>query len=144
MSNQDFEATPARLRVLIVEDNRDGRESLRDLLALWGHEVSAAESGPEGLEKTFSFQPDVALIDIGLPGLNGNELARSIRSRPDGAAIYLIAMSGYGQPEDRRRALQAGFDSYLVKPVDPAVLLRFLNVLRFRGTSRRTAGTPAG
>lgn len=130
------------LHILVVEDNRDGRESLRDLLGIWGHEVSVAASGPEGFEKAFSIRPDVALIDIGLPGFSGNEIARRIRSFPGGEAIYLIAMSGYGQPEDRRRALQAGFDSFLVKPVDPAVLFRFLNFLRSRGEARQIAGPP--
>jgi signal transduction histidine kinase/ActR/RegA family two-component response regulator len=129
----------AGLHVLVVEDNRDGRESLRDLLEIWGHRVSLAENGPEGIEKAFSVRPDVALIDIGLPGLDGNEVARSIRSILGGEAISLIAMTGYGQPEDRRRALQAGFDFYLVKPVDPAILSQLLDDSRQRGDPRLAA-----
>jgi signal transduction histidine kinase/CheY-like chemotaxis protein len=121
------------LHVLVVEDNHDGRESLRDLLEIWGHKVSEAASGPEGIEKAFSARPDVALIDIGLPGLDGNEVARRIRSILGSGEISLIAMTGYGQPEDRRRALQAGFDYYLVKPVDPAVLTHLLGETAFRG-----------
>jgi signal transduction histidine kinase/DNA-binding NarL/FixJ family response regulator len=121
------------LHVLVVEDNHDGRESLRDLLELWGHKVSEAASGPEGIEKAFSVRPDVALIDIGLPGLDGNEVARRIRSILGSETISLIAMTGYGQPEDRRRALQAGFDYYLVKPVDPAVLTHLLGEAAYRG-----------
>jgi CheY-like chemotaxis protein len=135
MNNRDFQ-----LHILIVEDNRDGRESLRDLLEIWGHKVSLAASGPEGLEMAFSGRPDVALIDIGLPGLDGNEVARRIRPIFGADAISLIAMTGYGQPEDRRRALRAGFDFYLVKPVDPAVLARLLAETACRGEARQTAG----
>jgi CheY-like chemotaxis protein len=116
----------AGVHILIVEDNEDGRESLRELLELWGHQVSVAGNGPEGVEMAFSIRPEVALIDIGLPGLDGNEVARRIRELLGGEEIALIAMTGYGQPEDRRRALQAGFDRYLVKPVDPAELSRLL------------------
>jgi signal transduction histidine kinase/ActR/RegA family two-component response regulator len=134
----------AGLHVLVVEDNRDGRESLRDLLEIWGYGVTLAESGPEGIEKAFSVRPDVALIDIGLPGLDGNEVARRIRSILGGEAISLIAMTGYGQPEDRRRALQAGFDYYLVKPVDPAVLSQLLDEVRQQGGARQTAGVVSG
>jgi len=124
------------LHVLVVEDNHDGRESLRDLLEIWGHEVTLAEDGPEGVDKALSTHPDVALIDIGLPGLDGNEVARRIRSALGSHEISLIAMTGYGQPEDRRRALQAGFDRYLVKPVDPAVLSQLLAEMSARGDSR--------
>ncbi|HEV2856593.1 MAG TPA: ATP-binding protein [Thermoanaerobaculia bacterium] len=126
------------LHVLVVEDNHDGRESLRELLELWGHRVSEAATGSEGVEKAFSGRPDVALVDIGLPGLDGNEVARRIRSILGSREISLIAMTGYGQPEDRRRALQAGFDCYLVKPVDPAVLSQLLSDTRHRGETRQS------
>jgi len=130
-------AEPARLRILVVEDNHDGRESLRDLLELWGHEVETAANGPDGVEAALNYLPDVALIDIGLPGLDGNEVAQRIRAALDGDAMVLIAMTGYGQPEDRRRALQAGFEAYLVKPVDPDELARTLQELgRSRAGSR--------
>ena len=119
-----------------MEDNFDGRESLRDLLEIWGHEVSLAEDGPEGIEKALSIRPEVALVDIGLPGLDGNEVARRIRSALGSDDIVLIAMTGYGQSEDRRRALQAGFDRYLVKPVDPAILAQLLAETRNRGKPR--------
>jgi signal transduction histidine kinase/CheY-like chemotaxis protein len=115
------------LRVLIVEDNEDGRESMRELLEIWGHQIDLADNGPQGIEKALSGRPEVALIDIGLPGLDGNEVARRIRAVHGSHEISLIAMTGYGQPEDRRRALQAGFDAYLIKPVDPAVLSRLLD-----------------
>jgi signal transduction histidine kinase/ActR/RegA family two-component response regulator len=127
----------AGLHILVVEDNEDGRESLRELLEIWGHEVSVAGNGPEGVEMAFSIRPEVALVDIGLPGLDGNEVARRIRSLLDGHEISLIAMTGYGQPEDRRRALQAGFDRYLVKPVDPAVLSQLLSEARHHGDAPR-------
>jgi two-component system, sensor histidine kinase len=118
------------LHVLVVEDNLDGRESLRELLEIWGYRVDLAETGPEGLEKAFALRPEVALVDIGLPGLDGNEVARRIRAVLGRDQMSLVAMTGYGQPEDRRRALQAGFDRYLVKPVDPAVLSQLLAELR--------------
>ncbi len=124
------------LHVLVVEDNPDGRESLRDLLEIWGHEVTLAEDGPEGVDKALAIHPDVALVDIGLPGLDGNEVARRIRAAFGSQDISLIAMTGYGQPDDRRRALQAGFDRYLVKPVDPAVLSQLLAEMRTRGEDR--------
>jgi len=117
----------------VVEDNHDGRESLRDLLEMWGHEVTLAEDGPEGVDKALAIRPDVALVDIGLPGLDGNEVARRIRSALGSDEISLIAMTGYGQPEDHRRALQAGFDRYLVKPVDPRFLAQLLAEMRVRG-----------
>ncbi len=118
--------TASGMLVLVVEDNRDGRESLRDLLEIWGHRVEVAEDGNDGLAKALAVRPDVALIDIGLPGIDGNELARRIRARMNGDGPCLIAMTGYGQPEDRSRALQAGFDTYLVKPVEPDTLSRLL------------------
>ncbi|HEX2225164.1 MAG TPA: ATP-binding protein [Thermoanaerobaculia bacterium] len=120
------------LCVLIVEDNADGRESMRELLEIWGHNVVLAETGLEGVEKALTFRPDVALVDIGLPGIDGNEVARRIRTTFDSQQVCLIAMTGYGQPEDRRRALQAGFDNYLIKPVDPARLSALLDGVRER------------
>jgi len=113
-------------RVLVIEDNQDGRESLRDLLEIWGYRVELAEDGPSGLARALASPPDVALIDIGLPGLDGNEVARRILSTLNGNTPCLIAMTGYGQPEDRGRALEAGFHTYLVKPVDPETLSRLL------------------
>jgi signal transduction histidine kinase/ActR/RegA family two-component response regulator len=110
-----------RRRILVVEDNADAREMLRLLLELDGHEVYGAADGPGGLEAAEHLRPDVALIDVGLPGFDGYELARRLRTAV-GAAIHLVALTGYGQPEDRRRAHEAGFDAHLVKPVDPGAL----------------------
>jgi CheY-like chemotaxis protein/two-component sensor histidine kinase len=112
-------------RILLVEDNADGRETMKTLLRLWGHEVETAVNGREGLEKAASFHPQVALIDIGLPILDGFALAKEIRAAY-GNRISLIALTGYGQEEDRRRTLEAGFDAHLVKPVDPEDLAKLL------------------
>ncbi|HEY2106429.1 MAG TPA: response regulator, partial [Candidatus Binataceae bacterium] len=110
--------TAVRRRVLIVEDNADARESLRMILELSGHEIYEAEDGPGGVEQALALRPDMALIDIGLPSLDGYEVARQIRSAPAGREIFLIALTGYGQPRDRQQASAAGFNAHLVKPVD--------------------------
>src|SRR5205814_8635282 len=101
-------------RVLLVEDGPDNREMLRQLIALWGHEVEVASDGAEGLERALTWQPEIGLIDIGLPKLNGYELAERLRARErDGRRTYLIALTGYGQPQDRQRSSDAGFDLHL-------------------------------
>jgi CheY-like chemotaxis protein len=113
-----------RRRVLVVEDNADIRDTLRMVLEHWGHEVTLAGTGDEGLALALQSKPDVALIDIGLPGISGYEVALQIRSSTTNwpRRVRLIAMTGYGQPSDRERAMQAGFDDHLLKPVDPVVL----------------------
>ncbi len=111
-------------RILLVEDNADAREMLRQLLALDGHEVHEARDGPGGVTVALEVQPDVALIDLGLPGLDGWEVARRIRAARGGGEIFLVALTGYGQPEDHGRSRDAGFDAHLVKPVGPADLAR--------------------
>ena len=108
-------AVPSR-DVLIVEDNADARETLRRLLELQGHRVRVAAEGAAALEAVRDWTPDVALVDIGLPGIDGYEVAR--RMRASGKPIRLVAITGYGLPEDRRRTAEAGFDVHLVKPVD--------------------------
>ena len=118
-------AARSRRRVLIVEDMEDARESLRQLLELDGHEVALAADGPQALLKLRSFRPDVALVDIGLPGMNGYDVAREARSIA-GGGVVLVALTGYGQEADRRAALQAGFDAHLTKPVSLADLDRAL------------------
>ena len=114
-------ATRSR-RVLVVEDSPDARQSLRMLLEMAGHEVETSEDGPSGLAKLRAFRPDVALIDLGLPGMDGYAMAREMRGRPETRAIRLVAVTGYGQAEDRRRALAAGFDLHVTKPVDASML----------------------
>ena len=108
---------PGTRRILIVEDNPDSREMLRFLLELAGHEVHEASDGPGGLEALSQLRPDVALVDVGLPGFDGYELAR--RAREAGHTARLVALTGYGLPEDHRRSREAGFDAHLVKPVEP-------------------------
>jgi len=114
------------LRVLVVEDNRDAAESLRMLLELFGYGVTLAHTGPEGVAAAKAVLPDIVLCDIGLPGMDGFTVADTLRKTPETAAARLIAVTGYGEEEDRRRALAAGFDVHLVKPVDPQTLLGYL------------------
>ena len=104
-------------RVLVVEDNDDAREMLSILLAQDGHEVQVAHDGPSGLRAALTFRPDVGLLDLGLPGFDGYALARSIRAHDEGKQIYLVALTGYGQSEDRLRSQEAGFDDHVVKPL---------------------------
>ena len=109
-------------RVLLIEDNVDITDFIRIQLEMWGHEVSVAHDGPSGLEAALRLRPDIALLDVGLPGMDGYELAQRIRRDPVASSLRLVAMTGYGRPEDRARALAAGFDAHLVKPVDPRQL----------------------
>ena len=108
---------PARVRLVVVDDSTDHLESLGMLLRLMGHEVFLAASGPEALEAIAHHDPDVALIDIGLPGMTGYEVARRIREQAKYRHIVLVAQTGWGQTEDRLRSSEAGFDHHLVKPV---------------------------
>jgi len=112
-------------RVVVIEDNDDGREALVTALALMGHEVQAASTGAAGVELALRSQPTHVLVDIGLPDIDGYEVARGLRLRL-GHRVRLIAVTGYGQPTDRQQAADAGFDAHLVKPIDPRVLLRAL------------------
>lgn len=116
----------AARRILIVEDNADARETLQDLLELWGHHVETASDGPQAVELARTRELDVLLIDIGLPGHDGYETARQIRAQPQDRPRRLVALTGYGGPEDRRLAEEAGFDTYLVKPVTAEELARVL------------------
>ena len=122
-------AAPARHRILVVDDNRDAADSLALLLTLQGSEVRTAYDGLEAVEAAAVFQPDIVLSDIGMPRLNGYEAAQKIREQCRGRQVVLIAMTGWGQEEDRRRSNQAGFDFHLVKPVDLAALERLLGSL---------------
>ncbi|MGK3987516.1 ATP-binding protein [Sorangium sp. So ce136] len=119
-----------RRRVLVVEDAEDVRRVLRELLAALGHEVAVAEDGLDGLAKLLALRPEVAFVDVGLPGIDGHELARRARAAPSGEALYLVALSGYGGPEDQARSRRAGFDQHLTKPVDVATLQQVLAARR--------------
>jgi two-component system CheB/CheR fusion protein len=103
-------------RVLIIEDNPDAADSLREALEMGAHEVEVANSGPDGIEKARSIRPDVVLCDIGLPGMDGYDVARALRHDPLLQSTFLVALSGYALPEDLERAAQAGFQCHLAKP----------------------------
>lgn len=127
-------ARPESLRILVVDDNQDSATSLATLLQLGGHETHTAFDGFEAVQAAGALQPDVILLDIGLPILDGYEAARRIRAQPWGRSIVLVALTGWGQDEDRQKSKDAGFNSHLVKPVEFAVLNELLaSVGRFRG-----------
>jgi PAS domain S-box-containing protein len=119
-------ARPSGRRVLVVDDNRDSAESLALLLRLFGNDVRTAHDGRQGLVVAETYRPDVVLLDIGLPGLNGYEVARQLRERPKLAGVVLVALTGFGTEEDRRQARAAGFDHHMVKPVDLDALQELL------------------
>jgi PAS domain S-box-containing protein len=120
------EATNAARRVLLVEDNPDSAEALRELLLLWGHEVEMAADGPTALAAAPVFQPDVVLLDIGLPGMDGYEVARALRRDERFVGLLLVALTGFGQAKDKEMAFQAGIDLHFTKPVDLAALEKLL------------------
>jgi PAS domain S-box-containing protein len=133
LTNESPSANPSgrgpvasRRRIVVVEDNTDNRRMLHSLLELSGHEVTAASDGRTGLEMIRAIQPEIALVDIGLPVMDGHEVVRRIRTLPECDQVLLVALTGYGRPEDRQRALEAGFDAHLVKPVDFDELNDFL------------------
>ena len=115
-------STPNPRRIVIVEDSRDGREMQRYMLEHAGHEVHEAADGPGGVDTILKVVPDVALVDLGLPALDGYEVARRVRADHAGRAVRLVALTGYGLPDDLKRSQGAGFDAHLVKPVDPVKL----------------------
>jgi CheY-like chemotaxis protein len=114
-------------RVLLIEDNRDAREMFRLMLELSGHEVLEAGEGLKGLELLTTEHPDVAVVDVGLPGLDGYEIARRFRAAPNGRDVLLVALTGYGTPEALERSRVAGFDHHLIKPVNPDMLKDVMN-----------------
>ena len=116
------EALVTPRRILVVEDNVDAAEAMQMLLEKMGHHVTVVGDGADALRVAIEVRPDVVLLDIGLPGIDGYELARRLRDAPETHAAHLVAVTGYGQQKDRDRSLEAGFDMHLVKPVDPARL----------------------
>ena len=128
-------ATPPR-RILVADDNRDAAESLGALLELEGHEVTLAYDGADALLAYERVRPQICLLDIGMPHRTGNEVAAEIRSRENGRAPTLVAITGWGQDTDRNQALAAGFDHHLTKPVDPAQLLRLIGEARMGELTR--------
>ena len=119
----------AKPNILLIEDNDDGREMMAMMLSCYGYEVQSAADGLQGIEAALSYRPDVALVDIGLPGIDGYEVARRLRANSDTSAIRLIALTGYGLAEDQRRVLEAGFNMHLVKPVDIESLMKAIGSL---------------
>jgi two-component system, sensor histidine kinase len=107
----------SRRSILIVEDNADAAEVLRMVLELSGHHVRTATSGRQGIEQALAEPPDIALVDIGLPDIDGCEVGRTVRDQLGRGGVYLVALTGHSRSADRERALRSGFDSYLVKPV---------------------------
>ena len=121
------EEAPARLRrVLVVDDNHDAADSLGMLLQFLGAEVMVVHDGYAALEAMKSFAPAVVLLDLGMPGMNGLEVARRMREDPKAREMTLVALTGWGQREDRRRTTEAGFDHHLVKPADLGALQSIL------------------
>ena len=128
-------------RILVADDNNDALESLATLLQLSGHEVYTAANGAVALESAEQHRPEVALLDIGMPKLDGYEVARRIRAQPWGQRITLVALTGWGQDSDRRRSQEAGFDSHLVKPLDLDKLTELLAELPVAGAAQRGAAS---
>jgi CheY-like chemotaxis protein len=133
-------AQAAPRRVLVVDDNVDAAESTAMILRLWGHQVRIAHTGPEALRAAEEDEPEVVVLDIGLPGMSGYEVARRLRAQPRFRTTTLAAVTGYCQDEDRRRSEEAGFNVHLVKPVEPEAL----EALLARGAGRcLPGGAPA-
>jgi CheY-like chemotaxis protein len=124
-------ADPApKRRLLVVDDNRDAAESMSMLLQMWGHEVLFAYDGPTALETAEQWQPEAVFLDIGLPGMDGYEVAARLRELPHAKDAVLIAITGYGQDDDRLRSQRAGIDHHLVKPVAPDALRSLIDSLQ--------------
>jgi CheY-like chemotaxis protein len=140
MMNAEGTARTQR-RILVADDNNDALESLATLLQLSGHEVYTAANGAVALESAEQHRPEVALLDIGMPKLDGYEVARRIRAQPWGQRITLVALTGWGQDSDRRRSQEAGFDSHLVKPLDLDKLTDLLATLPSGAGGVRGVGT---
>jgi CheY-like chemotaxis protein len=118
--------TQHALRILVVEDTQDAAESLAMLLRLDGHDVAVAYTGPAGVEAAKACEPHVVICDLGLPGLDGYGVAREVRRHPATARALVIALTGYGDPEHRKRSRAAGFDAHLTKPADLDTLRELL------------------
>lgn len=120
---------PKRRRLMVIDDNRDAAESMSMLFELWGYEVVCAFDGRTALETATRYRPDAVFLDIGLPGMDGYEIAERLRELPGSGSTVLVAITGYGQDEDRRRSREAGIDLHLVKPVAPETLHKLLDSL---------------
>jgi two-component system CheB/CheR fusion protein len=117
------------LRILVVDDDVDSAETQRMLLSIWGYQARSAHSGPEALESVGEFRPDVVLLDLEMPGLDGYHVAERLREMPDLSDAVLVAVTGHGREDDRRHAMQVGFAHHLVKPVEPDELGALLGLI---------------
>jgi CheY-like chemotaxis protein len=129
----------SKLRVVVIEDSHDIRETLEEILDACGCEVRSAADGTQGRDLILAIRPDLAFIDVGLPGLDGYQVAEQVRSAADLRGIRLIALTGYGGPEGRARAIEAGFDEQLTKPFT----LEQIDAVVARISALRAAGAPA-
>ena len=118
------------VRILVVDDNVDAADGLKMVLELDGEEARVAYDGQSALATAREFRPQIALLDVGMPGMDGYEIARRLRSAPETRGAILVAVTGWGQTEDRRRSKEAGLDYHLVKPVEPATLQRLVKALK--------------
>jgi PAS domain S-box-containing protein len=123
-------AASTKRRVLVVDDNADAATTTCTLLKAWGHDVQAVHSGPAAIERVREFQPQIILLDIGLPGMSGYEVAKHVRQEPSSQGVVIAALTGYGQEADRERSRKSGFDYHLTKPADPALLASVLAMSR--------------
>ena len=122
----EIKTPPKSFRILVVDDNHDSALSQAMMLSIMGHETRTAHDGESAVACAESFLPEVVLLDIGLPKLNGYEVAQRIREQPWGASMFLIAVTGWGQEEDRQRSTEVGLNVHMVKPVEPARLRELL------------------
>jgi CheY-like chemotaxis protein len=124
--NDGQHESPARLRILVADDNRDAADSMATLCHIWGHEARVAYDGSSALRLLAAEPPDVVLADLAMPGFSGDRLARELRAVPGGHYFTLVAVTGYADTEYRELAVAAGFDHYLIKPVEPSALAGLL------------------
>ena len=130
LARQGTAEPTSKRRLLVVDDNKDAAESMSMLLEMWGHEVAFAYDGPSALETAEQWQPEAVFLDIGLPGMDGYEVAERLRELPQAKDAVLIAITGYGQEDDRLRSRRAGIDHHLVKPVAPDALRSLIESLQ--------------
>lgn len=128
-NSRQNEGQQKRRRIMVIDDNKDAAESMSMLFELWGHEVKCVYDGRAALEVAAQYHPDAVFLDIGLPGMDGYEIAERLREQGESTQTVLVAITGYGQDEDRRRSREAGIDHHLVKPVAPETLQKLLESL---------------
>jgi CheY-like chemotaxis protein len=138
-ANHSVPDAKSRMRVLVVDDYPDSAETASMLLTLIGHDCRTAVTGQGALAQAAAFDPDIVILDIGLPDISGYEVARVLRARTGGRALYLAAVTGWGQPGDRVQALAAGFDQHVLKPTDTAKILQILRLAADRAAKRAAA-----